>query len=123
MPIGVDIVAVARVARVYARYGARFLERAFHPREAARARALPAPRLAAFLAARWAAKEALHKALRVERLLFTDVEVVSEPSGAPRFELHGAARAAGARLDLQLSVSHEERYAVAFVVATARAPA
>lgn len=31
----------------------------------------------AFLASRWAAKEALHKALRTERLLFPDVEVVS----------------------------------------------
>jgi holo-[acyl-carrier protein] synthase len=117
--IGVDIVSVARVARLHARFGARFLERAFHAREAARARALPAPRLGEFLASRWAAKEALHKALRTTRLLFPDVEVASGGGGAPAFVFHGAARdALRARgLDVHLSLSHEADFAVAFVLA------
>jgi len=122
--IGVDIVSVARVARLHARFGARFLERAFHAREAARARALPAPRQPEFLASRWAAKEALHKALRTRRLLFPEIEVVRAPGGAPAFELHGAAAAHARGADVHVSLSHEADFAIAFVVVTeARAAA
>ena len=114
--VGVDIVSVARVARVLARFRERFLARAFHPREAAAARSLPAPRAHEFLASRWAAKEALHKAARTQRLLFPDVEVVRAPSGAPSFALHGAAATWAHGAAVHLSLSHEAEFAVAFVV-------
>lgn len=78
--IGVDVCHVPRLARAHARFGDRFLRRAFHPAEAARFTALmargPPAAAHAFLASRWAAKEALHKALGALRLLFPDVEVV-----------------------------------------------
>ena len=119
--IGVDLVEVSRVLRLYDKFGARFLARAFHPREAARALELPRVRLGSFLAARWAAKEALHKALRNERLLFPDVEVVSSSSGAPSLLLHNQAAAVQKQkgLVLHLSLSHEGSCAVGFVVAEA----
>jgi len=120
--LGVDIVAIARVARLLARHPARFAARAFHPLERARAAALPAPRAAAFLAARWAAKEALHKALGGRaRLDFAELEVAAGARGAPAFVFHGAARAGadGARLAATVSLSHEADYAVAVVAAAA----
>ncbi len=116
--IGVDITNVTRIGRLFSRFGERFLERAFHAREAARARALPAPQQHEFLASRWAAKEALHKALRTRRLLFPEIEVVRGPSGAPAFELHGAAAAHARGADVHVSLSHEADYAIAFVVVT-----
>lgn len=117
--IGVDIVSVPRIARLHARYGDRFLERAFHIREAAIATSMPAPRAATFLAARWAAKEALHKAVGSRRLLFPEIEVANDPSGAPAFLLHGAAHewAVHERFSATLSLSHEDNFAIAFVIA------
>jgi len=118
--IGVDLVSVARIARLHVRFGASFLQRAFHAREAAFASSLPEPHHAAtFLASRWAAKEALHKALRTKRLLFPEIEIQNGPKGAPVFFLHGAAHewAAAEGLQTRLTLSHEGDYAVAFVVA------
>ena len=150
--IGVDLCSVSRVARLAHRYGERFLLRAFHERESAAYRALLArdgasscssegrtcsassAAAARFLASRWAAKEALHKALGDERLLFPEVEVTRRAGGAqagdggrngggasgpPAFAFHGAAAArvaaAGVSMAL-LSLSHDGDYAVAMVV-------
>jgi len=141
--VGVDIVHVPRIQAAVARWGARFLARACHPREAARAAALPPAAAAYFVAGRWAAKEALHKALRggaAPRLAFADVEVggvappqPGPPHGAgplpagqpasgrpPEFVFHGAAAAGVQALALRgahVSISHDGEYAVAFVVA------
>ena len=119
--VGVDIVETARVFRLYERYGARFLARAFHPRERAAAAALPPAALPGFLSSRWAAKEALHKALGSQRLLFPDVEVArSSGGGPPALVLHNAALRyqREQRLALHLSLSHERASSVAFVVAS-----
>lgn len=125
--VGVDIVSVARVARVYERFGARFLARTLHPSEVARVEALreaSPSRAAGFLASRWAAKEALHKALRGRvRLLFPDVEVATAADGGPTIRLHHAAAAfaaspAEAGLELHVSLSHERDSAVAVVIAS-----
>jgi holo-[acyl-carrier protein] synthase len=72
------------------------------------------------LAARFAAKEALAKALGAPAgLAWHDAEVVREPDGRPRFELRGtvaaAARARGAR-SWHLSLSHDGGIATALVV-------
>jgi holo-[acyl-carrier protein] synthase len=125
--IGVDLADARRVQRLLDRYGARFLAKAFHPAEARALAALPAARAGPFLASRWAAKEALHKALGTQRLLFPDIEVVHRGgsgvggSGPPQLRLHGAAGAyqAAQGLALHLTLSHEQHMAVALVVATA----
>ena len=126
--VGVDIVELARVSRLDALFGPRFRAKFLHSSEQARAAALREPsRVASFLAARWAAKEALHKALnggspRPLRFLFPEMELAAGSSGAPFFQLHGAARAhAEARgLHVSVSVAHEGSAAVAFVVAQQR---
>jgi phosphopantetheine--protein transferase-like protein len=108
LSVGVDVCHVPRVAAAAARFGDRFLARAFHPAEVARYLRLmaaatppgpgvtpPAGAAAAFLASRWAAKEALHKALRgSRRLLFPEVEVAALPAIGAAAQLEGDAFAA-----------------------------
>ena len=119
--IGCDLASHVRLLRVYDRHGPRFLERAYHLREAQYAATLPRHLLGGFLSSRWAAKEALHKALGDKRLLFPDIEVV-RGSGPPTLVLHNdAARfLQGEGLDLLLTLSHEDGLSLAFVVASKR---
>ena len=114
--VGVDIIEIPRVERVYARYGERFLRRVYTEREIAYCRGR-APQLAS----RFAAKEATMKALGtgVRGIRWRDVEVVRGRGQAPRIELHGTARARADRLgmsDIALSLSHSKEFAVASVV-------
>jgi len=73
------------------------------------------------LAARFAAKEALAKALGAPRgLLWTDAEVVVGPGGRPHLEVSGTVAAAAARLGVthwHLSLSHDAGIASAVVIA------
>lgn len=114
---GVDIIEISRVRRVLERYGQRFLDRVFTPREIAYCAGR-----AANLAARFAAKEATMKALGtgVRGVGWKDIEVVRQESGAPTVELHGRGKGRAQRLGvvhIALSLSHSREYAVAFVVA------
>jgi holo-[acyl-carrier protein] synthase len=110
--IGVDLVDVPRFERTLARTP-RLLERLFSPAE----RVLK-PRS---LAARYAAKEALIKALGgSDGVHWTEIEVASEPSGRPRFALSGeTARTVERRgiTALHLSMSHDAGLATAYVIA------
>ena len=73
------------------------------------------------LAARFAAKEALVKALKApDGLPWQDIEVVTDPDGVPSFVLRGAAEARAQEVGItaaHLSLSHETSVAIAFVVA------
>ena len=110
--IGVDVVGLERFERTLARTP-RLRERLFA--ESERERAVPS------LAARFAAKEALIKALgRSDGLVWTDIEVVSDEHGNPAFRLHGGVAevvAAHGVRRLHLSLTHDGGVAVAFVVA------
>lgn len=118
--VGVDIVAVDRIAALLEGHGSRFLDRCFRPAERQLA-AGRGERGAAALAARWAAREAFLKALGtdVRHLPYRDVEVVRSAAGPVRLELHGLARRAFAEAGgrrTHLSLSHERDHAVAVVV-------
>jgi len=117
--VGVDIIELERVAAALKRHDGRFLERVYTPLEAAVCRGrLPE------LAARFAAKEAVMKALGTgaRGVAWREIEVLPNRRGKPLVYLHGRAgeRAARIGLDgLDVSMSHSRRYAVAFVVASA----
>ncbi|MFN8573354.1 MAG: holo-ACP synthase [Gemmatimonadaceae bacterium] len=119
--VGIDLVQVSRIAESVHRFGDRFLRRVFTEAEIAYATSSPtqcAPRLAA----RFAAKEATIKALRVEPntpIAWRDIEVQRTPSGSCELALHGtAARWAKHRgsPSLSVSLSHDGDYATAIVV-------
>ncbi|MBW3640050.1 MAG: holo-ACP synthase [Actinobacteria bacterium] len=111
--VGVDVVEIARLERALARTP-RLVHRLFTAGE------LTATRPGS-LAARFAAKEAVAKALGAPGgLRWTDAEVVSEASGRPRLVLHGriAEEAAAQGITTwHLSLSHDGGIATAVVVA------
>lgn len=112
--IGVDLVDIARFERTIQRTP-RLLARLFSPAEQTRS-----PRS---LAARYAAKEALIKALGgSDGVHWTEIEITPEPSGRPWFTLTGStaeAVAAQGITTLHLSMSHDAGFATAYVVAEA----
>jgi holo-[acyl-carrier protein] synthase len=115
--VGVDLIEIERVARTVARFGERFLRRVYSERELAYCQG----RIAS-LAARWAAKEAVAKALGtgVGDVSWQEIEVVNDASRCPSIQLHGAAAELAVRLGISgfaISLSHTKEYAAAFVVA------
>ena len=118
--IGIDIIEVARIESSYAKFGERFLDRILHPNEIRYCLSHRAP--GPFLAARFAAKEAISKAFGTgigAQLGWQDMEVVRKESGEPFVVLHDkgtvllAARRAKA---LRISLSHTQSYAAAVAI-------
>jgi holo-[acyl-carrier protein] synthase len=118
--IGIDLVEVSRVEHLVARYGDRALRRVFTGAEVERCNLSRSP--SESLAARFAAKEAFFKAVGTgwgQGLAWTEVEVVSAPSGAPGVRLSGAAaRLARERgvSRIHLSLTHTATHASAYLL-------
>jgi holo-[acyl-carrier protein] synthase len=117
---GIDLVEVARVGRLVEAHGARFLERVFTARE--QAYSVSGRRRDEHLAARFAAKEAVFKALGTgwrSGIAWTDVEVVALPSGAPALSVTGKAAELAREQGIAswlVSLSHTGEHAVASVI-------
>lgn len=114
---GVDIVEIERVQDAIERHGRRFLDRIFTSYELAEAGKNPAS-----LAARFAAKEAVSKALGcgIGVVAWQEIEVRRGYARQPELVLHGAAERLSLELGLttwSISLSHSQSAAVAFVVA------
>lgn len=115
--IGVDIVEIGRLRRSSRRWGKAFLNKIYTARELEYSRSKRFPEQ--HLAARFAAKEAVFKALgEVEREFvgWKNVEILNDPTGKPYLVWHDlalkAARKHGIR-QAAVSLSHTHRYAVA----------
>ncbi len=114
--IGIDIVEIARILTAMDRWGERFLHRVYTEPELRLCRKKPSR-----LAARFAGKEAVMKALGtgVRGISWREIEILAEPSGKPLVHLYGKAQnyAEGLGLDkLAISLSDSKEYAIAFVV-------
>lgn len=119
--IGVDLVDVARVERIIAHYGERFVERVLAQSE--RAGYAQSTRPVWYLATRFAAKEAVSKALGTGLrypVTLHAISVTSDGVGRPELRFHGALleylKSAGIGR-LHLSITHEKGLACAVVVA------
>ncbi|MDB6027935.1 MAG: phosphopantetheine--protein transferase domain protein [Verrucomicrobiales bacterium] len=117
---GIDIIEVSRIQASYEKFGERFLNRILHPAEIEYcvAHKNPGP----FLAARFAAKEAISKAFGTgigAELGWQDMEVRKKESGEPYVVLHekGAEllRARNAQR-IHLTISHTAQHAVAMAI-------
>ena len=114
---GVDIIEIERFAGTIERHGERFRARFYTARELQQA----GERIAS-LAVRFAAKEAVSKALGsgMGKVRPIEMEVVQDENRAPHLQLHGEALRVAQSLGLHtwsISLSHSEQHAVAFVVA------
>jgi holo-[acyl-carrier protein] synthase len=118
--VGTDILKVARIDAVLARQGDRFVQRILTLQEQDEFRASGQP--ARLLAKRFAAKEAVAKALGTgigRGVSWQDIRIEHDAHGAPRVRLSGGAQRValargGARVEL--SVADEMDYVVAFAV-------
>jgi holo-[acyl-carrier protein] synthase len=115
---GIDAIEPARIASSIARWGERFLERIFTPAEREACGARPAS-----LAARFAGKEAVAKALGtgVGAIHWRDIEILANARGRPVLILHGVAAERAAALGLRywsISLTHLADIALAVVVAS-----
>ncbi len=123
--VGTEIVACARIQRMIERHGGGFLRRAFTPAEIAYCEARHAS--AEHFAGRWAAKQAVLKALGGQwsaSLKYTDMEVRAESAGPVKIALGGGARETCEQrrvAEIHLSISHAASHVVAFAIATSAA--
>ena len=116
---GIDILEIGRLQEVLDRHGRRFLERVFTERELAEVAGKPAS-----LAARFAAKEAVSKALGtgIGMVGWQEVEILRGEKGEPVLYLSGKAKWLAEELGLTswaISLSHSRLYAVAVAIASA----
>ena len=116
--IGIDLVEVPRIRELLEKHGQRFKERTFTAGEIAYCDACAEPAL--HYAARFAAKEAVAKALGTglwaEGVVWTDIEVVREASGKPGIVLHGGAKQHAADAICLVSLTHTCDLAMAQVI-------
>jgi holo-[acyl-carrier protein] synthase len=122
--VGIDIIEVTRIAASHEKFGERFLKRILLPDEIkyCLTHKTPAP----FLAARFAAKEAISKAFGTgigAQLGWHDLEVRRKESGEPYVVLHGKGQKLledrNARV-VVISLSHTQSYAAAVAVLESR---
>lgn len=116
--VGIDIVNVERMKSVVEKWGQKFLERVFTEEEISYCFDKKEPYLS--LAVRFAAKEALIKAMgHVNPVSFTDIEVINIEKGRPFLRFKGNLRdflRDKLIKNAHLSLSHEHEYGIACVV-------
>ncbi|MFA4015104.1 MAG: hypothetical protein RUDDFDWM_000177 [Candidatus Fervidibacterota bacterium] len=118
--IGIDAVEVERVKLLLKRYGNRFLSKVFQPEEIGYCMKQPNPEQ--HLAVRYAAREAVAKALGVGfgmGIKWSDIYVVREANGVPKVKLQGAAAKLAFEMGVEkiwISLSHTQNIAVAVAV-------
>src|SRR5207244_2384296 len=115
---GVDVIEIERVRQAVERFGKRFLGRIYTEAEQAYCRGR-APQLAG----RFAAKEAISKALGtgIRRVHWRNIEVLPNRAGAPKVTLHGRAQVrfqSAGFSSLEVSISHSRDNAVAVAIAS-----
>ena len=118
--VGIDIIEVARIAASYEKFGERFVNRILLPDEIAYCQSYKQP--APFLAARFAAKEAISKAFGTgigAQLGWQDMEIRRKESGEPFVVLHGKGKKlfkSRKAKRLLVSLSHTQNYAAVTAV-------
>lgn len=119
---GIDLIEIERIQRAVQRHGKRFLERVYTPGELA-----VCGEDAACLAGRFAAKEAVSKALGtgIGPVVWPEMEILCGPAGEPVLRLHGKAQVIAAALKLtawSVSISDTRTQAAAVAVALGESP-
>jgi holo-[acyl-carrier protein] synthase len=118
--MGVDLVEISRIERALERFGERFERRILHEEE--RVLLPKGRRRVEFVAGRFAAKEALSKALRtgIGSVSFQDIVIEAGGHGEPLVRLKGMAEQQGNRMGIRrwhVAITHTREHAMAVVIA------
>lgn len=114
--IGTDIVEIERIQEVLSRHGKRFLHRILTLKEQECAHGAQTTQ---FLAGRFAAKEAISKALGTgisDGVAWTDIEILNDELGKPVVMLAEHVRERFQNPQIDVSISHSKLYAIAFAI-------
>lgn len=124
--IGTDIIECLRIAQMIERHGELFINRVYtkHEIQYCQSRKLATQHFAG----RWAAKEAILKALGTgwrRGISWRDMEIRNEPGGRPTVALRGGARDVVEQLgiaEMLISISHCRSHATAYALAQGKEP-
>jgi len=113
---GVDLIEISRIEEAVSRHGKHYLERIYTPAELEQC-----GKRTESLAGRFAAKEAVAKALGcgIGDVTWKEIEVLGDEQNAPVLTLHGAAEQMAKEMGLttwSVSISHSQSHSVALVV-------
>jgi holo-[acyl-carrier protein] synthase len=111
--VGVDIVVIDRVKKLYQRHDDKFLSKFLTPDE------IPLAKNPASTAGLWASKEAISKALKTgigKEVSFYDIEIYKDSKNAPHFRLSQKVVDKFNVVDTSLSISHDGGFAIAVAV-------
>ena len=121
--IGTDITRVSRFESLLRKTRERrFLQRALHVKEIEEYENIELEeKRVLYVASRWAVKESVYKALKMEQLQFPEIRVRKTESGIPEIVFEGEAEKYAKKHSIQdkfVSISHDGDYAIAFVTLT-----
>jgi len=120
--IGTDITECLRIARMVERHGEAFINRVYTPAETRYCQTRK--QSTQHFTGRWAAKEAILKALGTgwrRGIAWRDMEILNEASGKPLVTLSGGAKDVAKQLgitEMHVSISHCHTHATAYALAT-----
>jgi len=118
--IGTDIIKIERMTALFERHGKAFVNRIFTEDERTEAATRSNP--IEYYAGRWAAKEAVSKALHCgigKNCSWQDMNIQNTPEGNPRLALSGSATKKADEINAKsfhITISHEREYACAMVI-------
>ena len=110
---GVDITEVSRLRKAIEKWGDSFLKRIFTEEELENAKTRGS--IYQHLAGRFAAKEAIFKAMGDSKLNFREVQILNDKEGKPVCNL---SKERGKKVGVLISISHVKNYAVASAIVT-----
>lgn len=117
--IGTDIVNIERIKHIFEKFGEDFVRKNFHELEIKQLNLLTELLKLGYLAKRFAAKEAVSKALGIgigRGLEFRDIAIINDESGAPKVEISSELYPDIKEHNIHISLSDDYPFAVAFVV-------
>lgn len=117
LKVGNDIIETKRIKRLYDKFGERFVEKVYTPKEISYCESKGANCYYSY-AARFAGKEAIFKAIsdlisNKYEIGWKDIEILNNESGKPYATVRGL------NVDIEISLSHEKEYAIATALVVA----